>query len=299
MLMISPDCEIQTLDEICEALTHHGVTLRRSQKANTPAILQAKGLLRYELGQIPHIRDTEAGKKKMDGIKASANRIFEYHVNNVRTMGGEPLELTETELKALDQHMEFMNIVKQNKMLWEMFIEPTKKEMERLASLLPAFSFVAETKGLGVLTFAKIIAETGNLDGYPSPFKMWKRLGLAVIEGQRQRHVANDKKLNTRMGYNKNRRSMAFLSGESMIKLNWDAHTTMDDDGQKVRERVPLKYRAIYDKRKVHEEEMSPELTPKHRHRRAQRYMEKRLLKDIWVAWNRETGANKTNRRHW
>ena len=47
-------------------------------------------------------------------------------------------------------------------------------------------------------------------------------------------------------------------------------------------------YREVYDARKAYELERNPEIKPIVAHRRAQRYMEKRLLKHLWQRWRRQ-----------
>jgi hypothetical protein len=47
------------------------------------------------------------------------------------------------------------------------------------------------------------------------------------------------------------------------------------------------KYRTFYLRRKEYELQRDPEMKPIKAHRRAQRYMEKRLLRDLWRAWRR------------
>ena len=46
-------------------------------------------------------------------------------------------------------------------------------------------------------------------------------------------------------------------------------------------------YRTIYLERKAYELAREPEMKPIKAHRRAQRVMEKRLLKKLWQAWRR------------
>ena len=73
--------------------------------------------------------------------------------------------------------------------------EETKYEhMMAFAKALPVASFVEETRGFGYLGLAQIVAEAGDLSNYANPAKLWKRFGLAVIDGRAQRRVA-DKEL--------------------------------------------------------------------------------------------------------
>jgi hypothetical protein len=145
-----------------------------------------------------------------------------------------------------------------------------EKELVALAKQLPAWTWVESVRGVGPLGLALIVGETGDLAGYGGPARLWKRLGLAVIDGERQRRVAKDADLAIRMGYNPRRRALAYVMSEAMLKQN---------DGE---------YRAVYDARKVLESaKLAGEKTAKgHAHKRAMRFMFKRFVRDLWCVWN-------------
>ncbi len=145
-----------------------------------------------------------------------------------------------------------------------------EKRMAALATQLPVYPWVESIRGFGAFGLAQIIGETGDLSNYANPAKVWKRMGLAVMpDGTRQRKVSGADALDH--GYNPTRRSLMFVIGDSLIKGNRDGV-----------------YRTLYLTRKEYEQETHPDLTPMAHHRRAQRYMEKRLLRDLWRAWRAE-----------
>lgn len=153
------------------------------------------------------------------------------------------------------------------------------KEMERLAEMLPVWqSFGADVRGFGRGSLAVIVAEAGDLANYSNKGKLWKRMGLAVIDEQRQGFVPKGLSREARRdayiehGYSPKRRSRVWNIGDALIKGNGTG-----------------KYRACYLKRKEYELARNPEMKPIVAHRRAQRYMEKRLLYDLWRAWGRTT----------
>jgi hypothetical protein len=147
------------------------------------------------------------------------------------------------------------------------------KAMRKIARELPVYSWVSDVRGFGDGNLAYIIAETGDLSNYAGPAKVWKRMGLAVIHGERQRKTT-DKDLAIEMGYSPTRRAIMFNLGDCLIK----AQGKGDAAGP---------YRKIYDARKVYEKERNPEIPDGHAHNRARRYMEKRVLRDLWRAWRR------------
>lgn len=162
------------------------------------------------------------------------------------------------------------------------------KEMETLVGeLLIWDQWGAEIPGLGKLGVGIILAETGNPAIYSNYAKFWKRCGLAVIDGIRQGGLPKSapKELWIIHGYNRLRRSRIWTIGHSMS-----------------RQRGP--YREIYLARKARENEKAAEegltVAPSakipakrqaefrslgHIDRRAQRYMEKKLLRKMWKAW--------------
>ena len=151
------------------------------------------------------------------------------------------------------------------------------KEIEKLAKSLPAFGFVATAPGFGTASFAAVIAECGDLSNYANPAKVWKRMGLAVVDGKAQRRVTGIDGIT--MGFSPARRSLMWNIGECIVKSGKG------------------KYRAAYDARKAYEVERNPEIKKIAAHARAKRYAEKLLLKDLWRYWrdvSRET--NETNR---
>jgi hypothetical protein len=186
------------------------------------------------------------------------------------------------------------------------------KRMEAMAKQLPAWSaFGEDVRGFGARSLAVIVGEAGDLSEYATHSKLWKRMGLAVIDGKRQGGLRKGTAEETWMahGYSKKRRSHMWNIGQSLVKGNGDG-----------------KYRAIYLSRLAvehakaierglvpatimkatvssWEERGLPPLTlvkkvnpdehmsAGHMDKRAQRYMEKKLLRDLWKAWRRANCA--------
>lgn len=152
-----------------------------------------------------------------------------------------------------------------------------EKRMVREAKELPAADWVAGVRGLGLPSLAAIVGEAGNLSSYPTVSKLWKRLGLAVIDGGRQRKVGGAAALEH--GYDPVRRSIVWNMGDALFKTQSGRYDK--ETGEELRE--PGKYRRIYDQRKAYELERVE--TKAHAHNRAKRYMEKEVIKDLWKNW--------------
>ena len=163
-----------------------------------------------------------------------------------------------------------------------------KKKMEDLAKQLPVWQAWGEdVRAFGPLCLAIIVGEAGNLSSYETHSKLWKRMGLAVIDGVRQGGLNKSapKEDWIAHGYNGNRRSQMSIIGESLIR------------GGEF-------YRKVYLLRKKYERAQAGHIglivspagnIPKgqeylyisdgHIHQRSKRYMEKKLLRDLWNAW--------------
>lgn len=142
-----------------------------------------------------------------------------------------------------------------------------EKERKSLAESLPGVaSFVKSRHGVGIDTLAVVIGECGDLADYPDYSKVWKRMGLAVINGESQRK-RTDPALALLHGYSPRRRSAMWVVGDALIRAGGP-------------------YKDIYDKRKVYEQKTSPDLSVGHIHKRAHRYMEKKFLEHLWMLFN-------------
>lgn len=150
-----------------------------------------------------------------------------------------------------------------------------ERRIVKLTSGLPGESFVEAVRGFGRASFGAIVGEAGRLDGYPNHRHLWKRFGLAVIEGLgRQRRVAGEEaKLH---GFNPERRALMFVVGDCLLR----AQTAPG-----------APFRGIYDQRKAYEIARDAEIRPIVAHMRAKRFMEKALLRDLWRAWRADLGV--------
>lgn len=151
------------------------------------------------------------------------------------------------------------------------------KNMKALAETLPVWTeFCAPIRGFGSGSLAVILAEAGPLQNYATIAKLWKRMGLAVMDGVRQGGLAKGSGAEAWIahGYSPVRRSFVWNIGDTMIKGNRDGV-----------------YRTCYLARKAYELARDPAMAPIKAHRRAQRYMEKRLLKHLWQAWRRAVSS--------
>jgi hypothetical protein len=147
-----------------------------------------------------------------------------------------------------------------------------EKALLQLVKELPVYNWILALRGVGPLSLAGIVGEAGDLSSYGNPAKLWKRMGLAVINGERQRKKEGEAGIVH--GYNPSRRSLMWTVGDCIIRAGG-----------------PLK--ELYNQRKEYE---APRVKTKmHAHNRAKRYIEKRLLRDLWRAWRDANRCLPTN----
>jgi hypothetical protein len=144
-----------------------------------------------------------------------------------------------------------------------------EKTLVKLARDLPCAGFCDGVKGFGLMALAKVVGECGDLTAYHKGISgIWKRAGLAVIEGERQRRKTGEAAL--LHGYSPERRSVFWNIADPLLK----AQGKGENAGP---------YRRFYDQEK--ERFLSAGLTKGHAHNRAMRHMTKLLLEDLHRYW--------------
>jgi hypothetical protein len=166
--------------------------------------------------------------------------------------------------------------------------------LKRLARQLPVWGWVKKTPGLGDLGLGQIVAEAGDLSNYSNPGKLWKRMGLAVMDGQAQRKMTDAEQAKAH-GFNPQRRSVMYVIGSAIVKGKGPYREVYDErklfqDQKGLDGGYAEKVARIVASGKVKEKENKERLAkgqlPKGMvHKQAQRYAEKRLLRELWVAW--------------
>lgn len=169
-----------------------------------------------------------------------------------------------------------------------------EKALVKLVKQTHVYEWAQGIKGLGDVSLAAILGECAIGPGeYKSVSALWKRMGLAVIEGGRQRRVTGAAALDH--GYNAERRSLMWNISASLIKAQ--LRSEKGEDGKKVEGssyalgelgQVYLDRKAYQVARNADREEL---WTPAHIHNDAARFMTKRLLRMLWQNWR---GANGT-----
>lgn len=169
-----------------------------------------------------------------------------------------------------------------------------EKALVKAAKRLPVYEWVKGVKGFGDISFATIVGECGDIGTYKSVSAVWKRLGLAVINGKRQGAPGEGatKEDWIEHGYNKQRRSVSYIAREHVIggMGKWRPEFGSDLADASYYQRVYAE-RARYEAEKlglpVTESDKGKESYKKHVAMRAHRYVEKRLIKHLYLEWRR------------
>lgn len=146
-----------------------------------------------------------------------------------------------------------------------------ENRMKKMTKQLPVYDWMKGIPGFGELGLAQIIATTGNLFNYSGPYKVFKMMSMHVVNGRAARRVRG-RPGGLEQQFSPQRRAIMNQIGKALI-----CH------GKKTNSL----YYQIYVERKEYEKAKAPDLPPKAHHRRAQRYMEKQLLKHLWQQWRK------------
>lgn len=170
------------------------------------------------------------------------------------------------------------------------------QEMERAAETLPVWeAFGKGVRGFGSRSLAVIVGEAGDLSNYTGKnghSKFWKRMGLAVMGEVRQgnpdtaglsKQAAKD--LWIAHGYNKERRSRSYVIADVLMKMGDTYREIYLLRKEYERLRAESMGLTVAPTAKIPKKRVAEFISDGHIHKRAQRYMEKRFLRDLWRAW--------------
>ncbi len=289
--LTAADLPSYTPDPATAPIIREIVTLHRERQANikakTKLILQVTAMIRsslcgaedYEEDDSKADETTIHGDKRVKLTKAAKKRVDD--AMKEAEAGEGPFAI------MIAPHLGGIG-------LFEKRQKELEKPMVRLARQLPVYQWVKQIKGFGDVSFATIVGECGDIGSYKSVAAVWKRLGLAVINGHRQGNPGAGASADDWIaeGYNRSRRSVSWNARNGLIPPNGKWRPMMGDDlsGCTEYQRVFAK-RARYESEKmdlpVTEAPTGKESYRKHPLWRASRYTEKRLIKHLFLAWRR------------
>jgi hypothetical protein len=191
--------------------------------------------------------------------------------------------------------------------------EDATKSMREFSASLPVYDWWRENVFDDPLQLGVIVGEAGDLSKYPAPYHeehpkfgqerkasagpscLWKRMGVAVIgagngeDDRRQGGLSKSASAEDWIehGYNRKRRSKLFVIGDVLVKQQGryrDIYLARKEQERRKAEAKGLIVAATASipKKRAHEY-----MSLGHIDKRARRYMEKKLLRDLWKAWRR------------
>jgi hypothetical protein len=176
---------------------------------------------------------------------------------------------------------------------WSAFVAKLGRRVEKLTKEHPVHEWIDQIIGLSGKQFAELVLLIGPLWKYPNPQKVYKRLGLHVVEGKALRKAKGKF-----LGYNTRCKGWAFNVGDQIVKSNGNSG--------------PSPYRRYYDKKKAEylaREPSGPSNCRFGQHHKdrdgktvqcpplghvenaARRYAIKKLVRDLWLAYQSRVGT--------
>lgn len=187
-------------------------------------------------------------------------------------------ELSEDDQKTLRQIGAIVVAHYQLAKLHDKRIKHLEKPIIALVEKLPIAAWIhaEEQRGLGCLSIASILGETGDLNLYDSPSKVFKRMGCAPFRGKAPSTWRRTGGLSAKdweeVGYSPRRRAMMHVIANNLFMLNKN-------------ETGDLPYRARFVEAKRLGAESHPDWKPAHAHAHGNLLCAKRLLRELWRAW--------------
>lgn len=238
---------------------------------------------------------------------AERKRLF-ARAAAIRTAVEQGKHVDLTDIPHADALPAMIELSRQAREGWDRQRASFESAMERHAAQLPAAAWAKSVRGFTLKGLAIIVGEAGDPSGYATVSRLWKRLGLAVIDGQRQGAPGNGASAEewTAHGYKPARRAAVWVIGDVLFRAQWRGAKSDGDTGEVMTEAHPIgPYGEVYGKRRAHTAariEASSDLPNGHREKwtlarcnaDARRVMTKALIADLWAAW-RDAGGLRTN----
>lgn len=189
---------------------------------------------------------------------------------------------------------EFLIMTIHGRAAFDKIEEETTAAMEKLAEQLPVWKTWGEgVRGFGACSLAVIVGEAGDLSGYATHSRLWKRMGLAVMDGIRQGGLKKTASADewSSHGYNPKRRSQMFVIGENLVRQGELYREIYLARKQFLRDRAVSDGLTVLPSAKIPKGMEAQCMSDGHIHKSAQRYMEKALLRHLHREWRKATSA--------
>lgn len=294
-IQLEPYAPTDTIDEIVDEI----VSVHRSRQA----VIRAKTRisLQYQAAARSMLCRDEDFEEDKDSTKITA---FGRAKRKLTTAAGKRVDAALTaalaEIKAGEIESQLAASILPYIEAMEPFDRQNReyeKHLTKLVKRLPVYPWVKGVKGFGDVSFATIVGECGDIGTYKSVSAVWKRLGLAVMSGNRQGAPGEGASAQDWIdhGYNRARRSVSWNARNQIIGGMGKWRPVFGEDVHVNPDLTPYQRvyaeRARYEAEKlglpVTESDKGKESYKLHIANRAHRYTEKRMLKHLWIEWRR------------
>lgn len=157
-----------------------------------------------------------------------------------------------------------------------------------------------EQAGVGLITIATIIGETGDLANYANPAKVWRRMGCAPFTFDGKTLMGStwksgkegklSKEAWTEFGYSPRRRSIAYVIGKNLMMQN----VRREGRGESKKILYTGPYRARYEEAKARFKDVHPDYKPGRCDNHGILLAAKLFMKNLWMLWNNYPAHTKT-----
>ena len=262
-----------TIPEIIDRLQNGYRVFISAQRRSQSAKQQARFVVRGHLGY--HHRPEGVNDICWSAMRAEiaehADGLIQYLIE-----GKDPTLLTGADKVVACQVAELVIL---NFTVWtyaDTLLTAKEEAFKLLVAELPIWAYAKTLPAFNTKEFARLVGVAGDLSNYPSVNALWKRLGLAVLDGRRQ-HRERSKEGAAAQGYSPKRRRQAWIIVNKMFikDSSWKG-----DDGKT---KEAGEWRLCYDKKKAVYLERG--WLPQHAHKAAVRYMGKCILKALYKKW--------------
>jgi len=275
------------LEDICLEIvkTHRRRVFAMEQRKR--ADLALRSYLRVSLGW-----RKDLPKVERDAIAAQAAAMVVFGEEMLRT---KPKRKPTPKPAGFDAFIEVIIAAISSRAPFLKLEEIAEKEMERLAAQLPVWDgFGRDIKGFGLVSLAVLVGDTTSdwaptLGEYKTKGGLWKRLGIATVDGIRQGGLRKSATAEEWVahGYSAARRARIWVIGDVLIK-NQNAYREIYLARKAVeRARAEAAGLIVAPAAKIPRKGADKYMADGHVHRRAQRFMEQRFTADLWRAWRR------------
>ena len=170
------------------------------------------------------------------------------------------------------------------------------RQLVRLAKKHIMADWIAECPGMAFGGFARIVGVTGSFERFPTVSKVWRYMGLDVVNGHSRKRERGVK-----LGYAPQGRVVAHQIGDSIVKLGHGRYREIYDSKRAEYLARPRMGDSNCPMGQVHKDKNGKILqcvkengegeTSGHLHNAAMRYAVKMLIKDMWVEWQKRASG--------